>query len=89
MDIESIARIIDPEAFGLPDNAEPNSLSDRDIARDRAKIIYREIERLRTALAKYGIHTDDCDLPETHGEKPCNCGWSALICEISNEQLTP
>lgn len=36
-----------------------------------------EIERLRAALERYGLHTWDCDSNESKGEKPCNCGWSA------------
>ena len=41
--IEKLARIIDPEAFGLPNNAEPCTLTDRDQARDRARLILAEI----------------------------------------------
>jgi hypothetical protein len=41
--VERLAKIIDPEAFGLPSNAEPNSISDRDEARDRARLILREL----------------------------------------------
>lgn len=37
--VERIARIIDPEAFGLPNNIEDGTLTDRDEARDRARII--------------------------------------------------
>ena len=36
---ERIARAIDPEAFGLPDNAAQDSITDRDIARDRADAV--------------------------------------------------
>lgn len=41
--IERIAKIVDPEAFGLPDNVEATSLSDRDQARDRARLILMEL----------------------------------------------
>lgn len=44
-DIDGLAKIIDPEAFGLPDNADPTSLTDRDIARDRARLIVQSFRR--------------------------------------------
>jgi hypothetical protein len=37
-----------------------------------------EIERLRNALTRYGLHTWDCAWNDSKGEKPCDCGWSAL-----------
>jgi len=37
--LEATAKEIDPEAWGLPDNAEPSSITDRDIARDRARAV--------------------------------------------------
>lgn len=44
--IERFAKIIDPEAFGLPDNAGAGSLTDRDIARDRAFLVLKELYEL-------------------------------------------
>lgn len=44
-DVDGLAKIIDPEAFGLPDNAEATSLTDRDIARDRARLILQSLHR--------------------------------------------
>ena len=36
---EQVAKVIDPEAFGLPDNSEYGSITDRDTARDRARLV--------------------------------------------------
>ena len=43
--IERLAKIIDPEAFGLPDNSEEGTITDRDTARDRARLILGELPR--------------------------------------------
>jgi hypothetical protein len=37
--VEELAHIIDPEAFGLPNNIEDGTITDRDEARDRARLI--------------------------------------------------
>jgi hypothetical protein len=41
--IERIAEIIDPEAFGLSPNEDTNTITDRDVARDRARLVIAEI----------------------------------------------
>jgi hypothetical protein len=43
-EVEELAHIIDPEAFGLPNNEEDGTITDRDAARDRARLI----------IARYG-----------------------------------
>jgi hypothetical protein len=37
--VEQIAKIIDPEAFGLPPNEDKETITDRDVARDRARLV--------------------------------------------------
>ena len=37
--IEAIARMVDPESFGLPNIIEQGTISDRDEARDKARVI--------------------------------------------------
>ena len=44
-DVEELAKIIDPEAFGLPDNIDEGSITDRDVARCRAMLILRLIQQ--------------------------------------------
>ena len=41
--VERLAKIIDPEAFGLPYKTEPGTLPDRDVARDRARMVLTEL----------------------------------------------
>jgi hypothetical protein len=55
-DVEAIAHIIDPEAFGLPTNIEEGTITDRDEARDRARIILRSLAPApaRTMMTHYG-----------------------------------
>ena len=66
--IEQLARIIDPEAFGLPDNSEPDTITDRDTARDRARLVLAALrEPTEEMLAPYvgDIDTDAAAVWET------------------------
>lgn len=44
-----------------------------------------EIERLRKALEKYGLHLDDCDVYGNYGDELdpeiCNCGLQQALKE--------
>ena len=42
--VEQIARMVDPEAFGLPNIVEDGTITDRDEARDKARVILAWIE---------------------------------------------
>jgi len=43
--VEQIARMVDPEAFGLPNIVEDGTITDRDEARDKARVILAWIEK--------------------------------------------
>lgn len=54
--IEKIAQIIDPEAWGLSNNIEDGTITDRDEARDRARLIIVALSRPQpVAAASIGI----------------------------------
>lgn len=42
--IEALARMIDPESFGLPNIVEEGTITDRDEARDKARVILQWFE---------------------------------------------
>lgn len=42
--VEALAKMIDPEAWGLPNNVEADTITDRDEARDRARVILRFLD---------------------------------------------
>lgn len=73
--MEDIAKIIDPEAFGLPawkPSDGDDYLTDRDEARDKAKVIYRKIkiDEIRDPLGVKRtmvnqVHVDDPYAKET------------------------
>lgn len=52
----------------------PSSLND---ACRKLDVALTEIERLRAALQRYGLHTWECAWNDSGGEKPCDCGWDA------------
>jgi hypothetical protein len=63
-----------------PDDKEVITALEHHISRQRA-----EIEGLVLGLKTYGCHTFDCALPDTHGEKPCSCGWSEAIGRVMTD----
>ncbi len=77
---ERIARAIDPEAFGLPDNAAQDSITDRDIARDRADAV---LSAMREPTAEMVSALQGWAICSGYIEK----GWAAAI-DAAGSRLT-
>ncbi len=62
---------------GLPTIPDEDADFTPDLAR---KIIgkYQEI------IARYGLHTWDCDFNDSRGERPCNCGWATIEARVTS-----
>ena len=61
--VARLAKIIDPEAFGLPlDNFGSDYLSDRDMAREKARAVIAAMREPTEAMAWVGRGTNHADL---------------------------